>query len=799
MQTNFKPNTWKEKIIFGAVDPASSLKSRKAVKVALVAAAILFTLTTLGVGAIFVYKLYETYTEKLKEIDLVARDIIQSAFNALAKREEFKIKRSAAISIQKMVRGYQARKRMAPEMAGLQEKKKAAPTLQAGVRSYLARKELNDKKTKRDVSRIQSAVRGYLKRSEVAGAISDAIDNKPFYLPLELSINDKRVVFRNLKDMKSKASELLQIIKDQHSEIRIQTSSYYDDKFNTFRDMFKQDCHINIHSKGLFYLCPKKLSETMGIGGNRNIRYENGIVEEIYSQEYNYWYGKRAFPSGKVELGKFYRFSFCEGTIEENGAVLYLHPRTIIGDAGLDRHIVKINGKLIVLKQIDRENFVAVDEDLHQNLLNILSRSERVSKNDLEALFSSPESLSEFIQHLVSKNLIFSLNSWVFFHLLELAEDYKITLNLPLIHPVTQVSLLNKYSDNANVIKILLKLEPSLIQRSGSGEIPFVNSLFAKRKKATKALLKAMNAQNVALLPRESLFRKIALVEGAVSVEDLKALSRDDQEMAFRLANMYSNLEVLKIFRTLGFVRTEPLFRPEGPSIFGFNMDALEIQEVLAQALKGRIISKSNFKNNNTYIEKGGDVGRLLGRDYILRTIQRLGLKHVKVPEKFIVADESEPLKIRVNPDHSITAESAVDVYAVRVNRSDRKITSDEVKELLALFEAAGFSDIHWGNIIIAADGVYIIDTEFTNFWIHRFYFEGGNQFVEMAKIVNALPLDEQKPFIDELNSKIDAYRAQEATLKKQIKERSKLEKEAMKKMGTDQSVTFEFDVKELI
>lgn len=799
MQTNFKSNTWKEKIIFGALDPASSPKTRRAIKVGLVAAAVLFTLTTLGIGTIFVYKLYETYSEKLKEIDSIAREIIRSSSSAYAMRDEFKKKRNAAITIQKMVRGYQARKRMAPQMAGLQEKKKAASTLQAGVRSYLARKELNDIKTERGVSGIQSAVRGYLKRSEVAGAISDTIDNKPFYLPLELSINDKRVVFSNLKDMKNKVSELLQILKNNHSEIRIQTSSYYDDKFNTFRDMFKQDSHINIHSKGLFYLSPKKISDTLGIDGNRNVRFENGIVEEIYSQEYNNWYGKRTYPSGKIELGKFCGFNFWEGAIKENGAVLYLRPRTIVGDAGLNRHIVKIDGKLIILKQIDRECFVEVEEDLHKNLLNILSRSERTSKNDLEALFSNPESLSNFIQHLVSTNLIFSLNSWVFFHLLEVAEDYKITLNLPLTHPVTRMSSLNQYSDNAHLIKKLLKLEPSLIQRSGSGEIPFVNSLFAKRKKATKALLKAMNAQNVALLPRELLFKKIAFVEDGVKVEELTALSRDDQEMAFRLANMYSNLEVLKIFRTLGFVRNEPLYRPEGPSIFGFNMDALQMREVLVHALKGRVLSKSNFKNKNTYIDKGGDVGRLLGRDYILRTIQRLGLKHVKVPEKFIVAEESEPLKIRVNSDHSITAESSVDVYAVRVNRADRKITSDEVKELLALFEAVGFSDIHWGNIIIAADGVYIIDTEFTNFWINRFYFEGGNQFAQMAKIVHALPLEEQKPFIDELNHKIDQYQANEDSLQKEIAERSKMEKETMKKMGTHKSVSFDFDIKELV
>lgn len=180
MQSNFNPNAWKEKIIFGALDPASTVKSRKAVKVGLVALAILFTVSTFGIGAIFVYKLYETYTEKLKEIDSVASDIIQSSSNAHAKRDEFKIKRSAAITIQKMVRGYQTRKRTAPELAGLQEKKKAASTLQAGVRGYLARRELNVKKTERDVSRIQSAARGYLNRIEVAEAISDVFSRSHY-------------------------------------------------------------------------------------------------------------------------------------------------------------------------------------------------------------------------------------------------------------------------------------------------------------------------------------------------------------------------------------------------------------------------------------------------------------------------------------------------------------------------------------------------------------------------------------------------------------------------------------------
>ncbi|MFN4173636.1 MAG: hypothetical protein ACK4HV_00830 [Parachlamydiaceae bacterium] len=679
-------------------------------------------------------------------------------------------------------------------MAKLQEKKKAVSTLQAGVSSYFARKKLS---REREVSLIQSAIRGYLKRAEVKETISDAIDNRPFYQSLEVIINDKQVVFHNLKDMKNKVAELLQIIKSQHTEIRIQTRTHYDRNFIKFKELLKRNCHVNTHSEGLFYLCPNRVESIKN--GVITRTYENGIVEETNSVLVSEWIGKRIHPNGKTEIGRFFRFNFWIGTIEENDQVIYRRPRTIVGDVGLDRHIADIDGKLTVLKQIDDENYVAVEEDLFKSIVNILSRTTRVEKRDLETIFNSPESLSNFIEYLISTNLIFNLNSWVFFHLLEVAEEYKITLKLPSIHPETKVSLLNQYSDNANVINILLKLEPSLIQRSGSDEIPFVKSLFAKSKKSTQALLRAMSDQNVALLPREALFKRIALAEGTVSVEDLKVLSRHDQEMAFRLANMYSNLEVLKIFRTLGFVRNEPLIRSEGPSIFGFNMDALEMQQALAQALKGRVLPKSGFKNSDSYIDKGGDIGRLLGRDYILRTIQRLGLKHVKVPEKFIVADDSQPLKIKVNPDHSIIAESYVDVYAIRVNRSNRKITVDEVKELLVLFEAVGFSDIHWGNIIIAEDGVYIIDTEFTNFWIHRFYFEGGNHYAEMAKIVHALPIDEQKPLVDELNRKIDQYQANEDSLKKEIAERSKVEKETMKKMGTDKSVSFDFDVKRLV
>ncbi|WP_042282039.1 hypothetical protein [Candidatus Protochlamydia sp. R18] len=63
-----------------------------------------------------------------------------------------------------------------------------------------------------------------------------------------------------------------------------------------------------------------------------------------------------------------------------------------------------------------------------------------------------------------------------------------------------------------------------------------------------------------------------------------------------------------------------------------------------------------------------------------------------------VIDDDNTNIKLRTSAGLDIEASiGGMTVYAERIRGSNRKITSEEVSELLRLFEATGFSDIHWG------------------------------------------------------------------------------------------------------
>ncbi|WP_042282038.1 hypothetical protein [Candidatus Protochlamydia sp. R18] len=88
---------------------------------------------------------------------------------------------------------------------------------------------------------------------------------------------------------------------------------------------------------------------------------------------------------------------------------------------------------------------------------------------------------------------------------------------------------------------------------------------------------------------------------------------------------------------------------------------------------------------------------------------------------------------------------------------------------------------------------------EFTNFWVARFYFENGRHYAEMAKIVHALPTEQQQILIDELNIKIETYQKNEEELNKQRMLRLTVEQAALQKTGCFYGPYFTFPVNEMI
>ncbi len=646
------------------------------------------------------------------------------------------------------------------------------------------------------------------------------------FRPFTLKIAEELFLVSSLEEMRQKAREISRQVSDRHIQIRIDIPSYglehvqamlLLDELRTVSEV------ITTRWNDLFYVVPKRTEE---MRENLTIRrYDNGVIEEVRSIGeigWDYWEGRRLYPNGVIETGRFDGFCFHKGTCVEKEMTIYRLPNTLVNSYSLNRSLMyaDIEGekRLIVIHKktdfVDGDNdYVQLNEKLIPTLAQILNEENDIRGKNLQEILSGPINCEEFVKFLFETNSIFSLRPYPLQILLKIVQEKGLAINLRQEHPETKETLLDCYSGNAKILIALLAIDPTLIQRTEGSEIAFVRALLAGNKKGASILFSTMEEQKIALLPRELLFKKVAFSEGEVTLEELQTLSHQDQEIVYRLANTHSQLSVVGTMRTLGFGRSEELLMREGPSIFGCNMDALEMHKCLQDFLirlrsQKLLLTQSEFDQlpAENYIKKERDIGRILGRDYIERKASELGLKHVKVPKKMIVIDDDNTnLMLRTSSDLHIEAPSegpdgnGITVYAERIKEVNRKITSEEAYELLRLFEATGFSDIHWGNIIIANDGVYIIDTEFTNFWIARFYFEKGRQYAEMAKIVHALPVEQQQTLCDGLNVKVKTYQEQEEELNKQRMNRLRVEQVALQKTGCFYGPCFTFPVNELI
>lgn len=651
----------------------------------------------------------------------------------------------------------------------------------------------------------------------------------------EITVSGRdKVRFSSREEMKLKAQELTKIVNSEHIKREVKVPDYY--LVTTQIEEFIKEIESNADIiktrwSNIFYIIPKRAGESQK--GQLIIRqYDNGVIEEVTQESdvkewaFENWKGARIYPNGKIETGSFERFFLHAGTRKTKEDTTYRLPNKLVDCSDLDRGLIydEIEGKKQLIF-VQKKNagftfeYTQVNEELIPTLAKILQVKAHANIHHDYNLDSLTEVLSgaidcnQFAKYLFDTNAIFSVNSYALKILLTIFKQKGIAINLREPHPVTKQTLLDYHSKSAMTLEFLLSMDPGLIERKDGVESPLVKALIAKNKKGASILVAAMKKQKVLLTSREKLFKKVAFSEGKVTLKALKGLSKEDQEIVYRLANTYTQLSLVKTMRTLGFNREGELLVHEGPSIFPSNMDALEMNDRLHEFLNNLrsqklLLTESEYsKLGGHYMKKGNDIGRILGRDYIEKKALELGLKHVKVPKKIMVVEDCEKVNLQIDEYGSIAVSfdsesyefnTKVTVYAEQIYKRSKPITSEEVKELLMLFEATGFSDINWNNIIVAEDGVYVIDTEFTNFWVHRFYFEQGRQYAEMAKIVHALDKEEQEPLVHMLNEKLKVYLEKEKELDEQYTIRAQEKMEALRKTGCIGGLSFSFDFKEL-
>lgn len=219
---------------------------------------------------------------------------------------------------------------------------------------------------------------------------------------------------------------------------------------------------------------------------------------------------------------------------------------------------------------------------------------------------------------------------------------------------------------------------------------------------------------------------------------DFKSWDIAAQREFYQKANEAQNVDLVRELNNLGL-------KPEtcavfSPSIISTFMDIATKYDIIREyfqklRVNKRLFTESEFKDlsSRKWICKT-KLSRLLGCDHLMLKIDELGLSRMKVPLKIAVIPDADTLKIEgydyTNNFYDFNS-TDIKIYAEEIRKVNRKLTRQEIDELIQLIAAANFVDIWPENFVIAEDGLYFIDTEFKSFekvtlWDKLKRFEGS-------------------------------------------------------------------------
>jgi hypothetical protein len=235
-------------------------------------------------------------------------------------------------------------------------------------------------------------------------------------------------------------------------------------------------------------------------------------------------------------------------------------------------------------------------------------------------------------------------------------------------------------------------------------------------------------------------------IEGDLSITqaEYSSLSSQLQEEVFEIANKCRHIELVQKLRNFGARISPSLAMPKVGPALSRSMDIVEITETMTTyidqlAQSGRLFTPDGFAQfslGKKFRKKDRAFQRLLGHEHLQKVIDQLGVSSVKVPMKVGVATgnsinmifrverfcyfgaELTPMMYPVVEEEADDSKQdlSFEVYAEEIVPCKRKITRQEMEELLKVIIASNFSDLFYKNFIITKEAIYIIDTEVKSF-----------------------------------------------------------------------------------
>lgn len=130
----------------------------------------------------------------------------------------------------------------------------------------------------------------------------------------------------------------------------------------------------------------------------------------------------------------------------------------------------------------------------------------------------------------------------------------------------------------------------------------------------------------------------------------------------------------------------------------------------------GQIISRENFKNaGNKWLDRGTELTRIWGAEYLAKKFAEDKRKNFKVPEYLIVVDDLSHVKINIHLGACYPMISQIENGRVYAKKIDGTPVARKGSNLIG-YGYTDYSDA--GNILQTSDGIYYaVDTEYKSFY----------------------------------------------------------------------------------